>query len=137
MGFNIDVPPESRKDDISDVHLRAMRSNELLHAQFPNPEAIAYLHGWLGRNTVQHIHDDDKGTMVALDVKGGKMASFIKWLLHRKTEQEAPDGDEEWPDCCRREYLDSYGALTESVRDDVMGKEAYYREQAPTAGPRR
>ncbi|KEY69160.1 hypothetical protein S7711_04942 [Stachybotrys chartarum IBT 7711] len=128
MAFEIAEPAAATVDEISDVHLRAMESNELLHAQFPNPSSIEYLHGWLGRNTTEHVRDDDKGVLVALDAEHHATASFIKWLVHQGKNEDAEDvvDNEEWPESCRREYLDSYGQLTESVRKDVMRNESYY-----------
>ncbi|KAH7312342.1 hypothetical protein B0I35DRAFT_53364 [Stachybotrys elegans] len=126
MGFRITIPQGERKDELSNIHLRAMESNELLHAQFPKAQSIEFLHGWLGRNTLEHMQDADKGVLVALAEDDEEtMVSFIKWLVHPKATEE--ETHEEWPECCRQEYLDSYGDLTQRVRDEVMGAESYYR----------
>jgi hypothetical protein len=126
MDFRITTPPKERRDELSDIHLRAMEPNELLHAQFPNAQSIEFLHGWLGRNTLEHIHDEDKGVLVALAHDGtDTVTSFVKWLVHSAAAED--EAHEEWPAYCRQTYLDSYGDLTQRIRDEVMGKESYYR----------
>lgn len=130
MSLKIAVPREDDASKVSDVHLNAMEANTLLHAQFPNPASQAYLRGWLGRDTVHHIRDDDKGILVARDAHTNEIVSFVKWLVHKETAGGAEPAveDEPWPETCRRVYLDGYAELTQKVRDQAMGKSQYYRK---------
>lgn len=130
MTLEILVP---RKEDalvIANLHLRAMDSNALLHAQFPNPSSVEYLRGWLERDTIQHICDDDKGILVTRDKQTKDTVSFIKWLVHKGDEDGAEPiaDDEPWPETCQRKYLDSYGEITQAVRNKVIGGSSYYRK---------
>ena len=125
MVFTIAIPSEQDVPTVSDIHLRPMDSNALLHAQFPDQSSLAYLRGWLGRNTGQHIREEDKGVFVAKCAASGETAGFVKWLVHRRDAEEEED---KWPETCRKEYLDSYAELTEGVRRHVMGTRPYYRK---------
>lgn len=127
------VVPASEGDEheVARVHLKAMDKNELLHAQFPNREALDFLQQWLEKDTLEHISSSDKGVLVARDNETGEIASFVKWIVHRVVDEQTTD-DEVWPSFCRSEYLDSYADLTAGVRKMVMGNdEPYYRESLP------
>lgn len=130
MPLEIGTPREDDVSAISDLHLRAMDANILLHAQFPNAPSLQYLHGWLDRDTVQHLKDNDKGISVSRDLETQKIVSFVKWLVHRDEsgDTEPTVDDEPWPETCRKEYLDSYSEITQNVRKEVMGRSSYYRE---------
>jgi hypothetical protein len=129
MAIVICTPSEADATAISTVHLKAMDENLLTHAQFPSPEGLQFFHAWLERDTLQHLKEEDKGVLIAKDEETGEVMSFVKWLVHRPEEEEAPQVEEEWPEVARKEYLDPYAALTESVRVRVVGeKTAYYRE---------
>ena len=130
MALRIEPGTAGDAEDIADVHLRAMEDNLLLHAQFPNPESLAFLRNWLAKDTVEHTQDLGKGVLVARDEASGEIASFVKWLVHRPAEQDSsePAQEEQWPESCRVKYLDSYSALTQRVRDSVMGDKPFFRE---------
>lgn len=128
MTLVICTPSEADAAMVSTVHLRAMDENLLTHAQFPSPEGLQFFHGWLERNTLEHLRDEDKGVLVAKDEETGEVLSFVKWLVHRPGE-EVQQVEEEWPSVAREEYLDPYAALTETVRRRAVGDmAAYYRE---------
>lgn len=132
MGLRVSPAAERDAADIADIHLEAMQDNLLLHAQFPNPESLGFLRKWLAKDTIEHTQDITKGVLVARDEESGEIASFVKWLVHRpatKAEDPAKPAEEEhWPESCRVEYLESYGALTARVRDSVMGDKPYARK---------
>jgi hypothetical protein len=121
---------EGDEQMVARVHLRAMQHNELIHAQFPSEKALDFLRQWLEKDTLDHIHSDEKGVLVTWDNESKDMASFVKWIVHRKVSDEQPDDDQQWPSFCRSEYLDSYADLTANIRQEVMGTEPYYRESA-------
>lgn len=127
MSFEIVVPSENDAPSMASVHLDAMDPNLLMHAQFPNTESLEFLRGWLCRETLDHVRSDDKGVLIARDTDTGKILSFVKWAIHglRQTRSELED---EFPACCRREYLDSYAALTKEARVKVLGDKPHYRE---------
>ncbi|OTA05166.1 hypothetical protein A9Z42_0057890 [Trichoderma parareesei] len=142
MALIVCTPSEADAPAISDVHLRAMDENLLTHAQFPSPEGLRFFHGWLARDTVEHLRDgDNKGVLVVREEEEGgtgRVVSFVKWLVHRpgrddegkkkqKGKKEDEGGKEEWPDVARKEYLDPYAELTRRVREGVLGRgTAYY-----------
>lgn len=129
MALIICTPSEADAPAVSSVHLAAMDENLLTHAQFPSPEGLQFFHGWLVRDTLEHLRDGDKGVLVAKDGETGEVVSFVKWLVHRPGEGEVKPVEEEWPEVARGEYLDPYAALTERVRNRAVGEEAaYYRE---------
>lgn len=135
MSFEISVPSADEASAVADVHLLAMKNDVLTKVQFPTPEAWEFFRGWLGRNTMQHTRDADKGVLVARDRETGEVASFIKWLVHPSGGDEAvAENVEGWSDVCEVKYLTSYGALTKETRKRVMGKQPYYRQ---CAGERR
>lgn len=129
MAFDIVSAVEGDAAEVADVHLKAMDDNALLHAQFPSDESLAFLRGWLANDTVQHMKDDNKGVLLAKDVKSKEIASFVKWQVHRaqKTSTDQPAQAENWPEGCRTQYLEPYGELTERTRTQVMGDSPYYR----------
>ncbi|KAL5083096.1 hypothetical protein Trisim1_002188 [Trichoderma cf. simile WF8] len=127
MSLILCTPSETDVSAVSTVHLRAMDENLLTHAQFPSPEGLQFFHGWLERNTLEHLRDEDKGVLVAKDGETGEVVSFVKWLVHRPGEGEQEQvEEEEWPDVARAEYLDPYAKLTERVRDRAVGEAAAY-----------
>lgn len=129
MAFDIVPAVKGDAAKVADVHLNAMGDNALLHAQFPSPESLEFLRGWLENDTAQHVEDGSKGVLIAKDDRSKETASFVKWQVHggKKASIDQPAQAEEWPDSCRTEYLDSYGELTARVRKEVMGDSPYYR----------
>ncbi|KAM5348723.1 hypothetical protein ACJ41O_008546 [Fusarium nematophilum] len=126
MAFEIVVPSEKDAPDMASTHLAAMDANLLMHAQFPNAESREFLRSWLCKDTLEHIRSADKGVLIARDTETGKIASFVKWAIQRQTRQGDNEEPEEFPACCRREYLDSYAALTKDARVRVLGIKPHY-----------
>ncbi|KAG6034580.1 hypothetical protein E4U41_006486 [Claviceps citrina] len=73
--FHIDVPLADDAPIISDIHLRAMDSDLLTHAQFPNTQALDFFRDWITSNTVEHSHEAGKGVLVARDAATGEIAN--------------------------------------------------------------
>ena len=131
MAFKIVVPSIDDASIVANTHLRAMDSNELLLAKFPDAECWSFLREWLRKDTIEHITDGkDKCILVARDTKTGQITSFVKWLIQRPKESpDDPDAEEEqWPATCRTQYLDTYTTLTKEARKELMGDQPYYRE---------
>ncbi|KAM4063064.1 acetyltransferase (GNAT) domain-containing protein [Hirsutella rhossiliensis] len=127
MGFDIAVPSADEAAAASDIHLRAMDANLLTQAQFPGPAAREFFRGWLTRNTFQHARDADKGVLVARDPASGRVASFVKWLVHGPGGAEVAARDlEGWSDICGTAVLRSYGELAEAARRQALGTSPYY-----------
>jgi hypothetical protein len=124
----VERPAERDASKVADIHLEAMNENELLHAQFPSPEALNYLRRWLAEETVEHLQAPDKGVLVARDGESREIAGFVKWLICRGAQSQPPTVEEEWPSFCQAECLTAYADLTASVRKSVMGNDPYYRE---------
>ncbi|KAK7415279.1 hypothetical protein QQX98_006028 [Neonectria punicea] len=131
MAFDIVVPSENDAADVASTHLAAMDPNLLMHAQFPNTESLDFLRGWLRKDTLDHIAGDNKGVLIARDTETGKMVGFVKWNTQRQRrpgDKEEEEHEEEFPACCRQEYLDSYAELTKEARRKVLGDRAHYRK---------
>lgn len=130
MAFDIVPAIEGDAAEVADVHLRAMEDNALLHAQFPNTESWTFLREWLQNDTVQHVNSGSKGVVIAKNGDSKDIASFVKWEVHggqRVCADQQPAQTENWPDCCRTEYLEPYGELTARKRKQFMGDAPYYR----------
>lgn len=119
---------EGDASEVAEVHLKAMDSNELIHAQFPSPDALDFLRSYLEKETVEFLQSSDKGVLVAKDSQSGEIASFIKWVVHHGDAEELSPADDIWPSFCRTEYLNPYANLTASIRKSVIGSDSYYRE---------
>jgi hypothetical protein len=130
MAFDIGALSPHEAADISDIHLKAMNSNPLLHVQFPTKNALEDLRVWLTGDTMKHLEHADKTMLVARDRASGRVVSFIKWQVYARRDFGAPEIDvgEEWPESCRREYLNRYEAAVQEVLQRVMGHDPYYRE---------
>ncbi|KAH7013452.1 hypothetical protein EDB80DRAFT_372576 [Ilyonectria destructans] len=129
MTFEILVPSENDASEVASTHLAAMDANLLMHAQFPNAKSREFLGEYLLKDTLAHIADDDKGVLISRSTDTGKIASFIKWNVQRQRrpdDKDEEEHDEEIPECCRREYLDSYAELTKKARRNVLGDRAHY-----------
>ena len=128
MPFDIIVPSRGDAAGLASLHIAAMDANLLMHAQFPNDEARQFLHSWLCEDTQHHIANDNTGVLIARDADTGRIASFVKWNVQRPNEKEEQEPDENIPECCRREYLDSYAELTKKARREVLGDQPHYRK---------
>lgn len=131
MPFNIAIPSNNDAVELANLHLAAMDANLLMDAQFPNDDARRFLHAWLCNDTKHHIANDSMGVFVARDVDTGKIASFVKWNVQRPNgadHGQQPDEDDHVPECCRREYLDSYAELTKKARRQLLGDRPHYRK---------
>ncbi|CAG9992573.1 unnamed protein product [Clonostachys byssicola] len=124
MEFSIAPPTPSGAGEIAEIHLQAMSSNLLLHAQFPSDEALGFVRAWLTKDSVDHLENPSQGILVAKREGTGETLGFVKWTVHREPERE--EEHEELPDSCRAIYVYSYVELTARVRKEVMGTEPYY-----------
>lgn len=131
--FDIVTPLVDDAHVISDIHLGAMKSNLLTHAQFPSPQALDFFHGWITKNTIEHLHDTDKGVLIARDPATGAVASFIKWLEYGTGGEVSPPPstrtvEDEWPEFCGRDVLDDYTNIAADARKRILGERAYFRK---------
>lgn len=132
MTFDIAIPSAEDAVTITDTHIRAMDSNELLHAKYPDVECWSSLRESILKNTLDHIADNrDKCILVARDPETSQIASFVEWLVQRRGEstgdQDENEG-EQWPATCRTHYINTYTATTKEARREVMGNKPYYRK---------
>lgn len=119
--FDISAPSEGDAGHIASIHLAAMNSNILLHAQFPTPEALQNLEVLLASLTVSQLRDPKVGVLVARHPQSREIVSFIKWDLPVHGSLE--DGMEEfkWSEGCCQEYLDEYASLAEEAKQRAFG----------------
>jgi hypothetical protein len=132
MTFDIVIPTAQDAVTITDTHIRAMDSNELLRAKYPDVECWSSLRESIRKNTLAHIADGrDKCVLVARDPKTGQIASFVEWIVQRRGELDGARDEaeeEEWPTTCRTQIVNDYTAATLDARREVMGNKSYYRK---------
>ena len=133
MAFGIDIPTVDDAPLLADLHLRAMDSNALTRAQFPNTEAMDFFRAWLTENTKEHIMKPKKGILVARDEETGQIASFVKWLDNPTGEQtnitvEGSLIERGFPPFCGRDILEEYANITAAARRNIMGPRPCYRK---------
>ena len=129
MPVTIEAAHEADAAASARIHLEAMDYNLLLHSQFPNAEALAWLQDFLEKDTTEHINGEGKRMLVARTEGEAEPAAFVKWSIYGGEEPNAEDFA--WPDFCRAEYLDSYGELTANTRKKVLGQAPHYRKCDP------
>ncbi|KAL8997419.1 MAG: hypothetical protein Q9169_003282 [Polycauliona sp. 2 TL-2023] len=66
-------------DRIADIHMAAFGSNELLLAQFPDPDVRTQLRDCIARKAADDIRDPNIAVLVTRDQD--KIVSFAKWSL--------------------------------------------------------
>ncbi|KAK3381526.1 hypothetical protein B0H63DRAFT_207635 [Podospora didyma] len=129
---------------IAEIHLAAMDSNPLLHAQFPTSSSLAALQTFLESHTAIQLLVAASGTggggvLVAQDPQQHDqgwppmVVGFAKWdspsssSHHREDVVKLETGDlQQQVEGCRREFLDGYAALAEEAKKRVFGDEGCY-----------
>ncbi len=129
--FDVSPPLEGDAARIAAIHLAAMESNPLLHAQFPTPESLGALHDFLEAYTVEQLPNPQAGILVARDSASGQVASFARWDYPSvgdiaSVKIEASDLKDAHG--CRPEFLDGYALLAEEARARCFGETACYSE---------
>lgn len=127
--FDLKVPSQGDASRIAAIHLAAMESNILLHAQFPTQEALQNLEPFLASLTVSQLKDSNVGLVAACHPQKGEVVSFIKWdlpVVQGNREDEMKDF--KWSDGCCQEYLNGYASLAEEAKQRAIGDLACYRK---------
>lgn len=129
--FAISAPSEGDASRIAAIHVAAMNSNILLHAQFPTPKALRNLEGSLASLTMSQLKDPKVGVLAAHHAQSREIVSFIKWDLPA-LEGNLDDEMEEfkWSDGCCQEYLDEYASFAEEAKQRAIGDLACYRKSS-------
>ncbi|KAK4241769.1 acyl-CoA N-acyltransferase [Achaetomium macrosporum] len=126
--FVITRPHEADAPRIAEIHLAAMDSNPLLHAQFPTPESLESLQQFLRAYTAEQLQNAASGVFVARDPDTGLIAGFMKWDSPSHPEDvKLESGDLRYLEGCRREFLDGYAALATEAKSRCFGDEPCYR----------
>ncbi|KAK3692818.1 hypothetical protein B0T22DRAFT_495841 [Podospora appendiculata] len=115
---------------IAEIHVAAMDSNLLLHAQFPTPESLRRFQTFLA-GYYQPASDGSfesvvasEGVLLARDPESGAIASFAKWDRCRVAATKLEAGELRDLEGCRREFLDGYALLAEEAKKRSFGGEA-------------
>jgi hypothetical protein len=111
---------------IAAIHIAAFNVNPLLHAQFPTPQGLADLQGFLAEDTIEELSDPTKAVLV-VKTGEGKIISFAKWTLPEAGDEVLHE-DTAWPKGCVRELLDEYYMKAEGVKRSIIGGEKCYRK---------
>ena len=118
-------------DRIASVHLSAFDSNVLLHAQFPTPASLAFLHSLLSQellHTIQNVQAAGKAVMVVRDTEAeNQIIGFAKWDLPSVSNKEYHAGVT-WHMDVRQEFLDVYYEKAERAKARVIGDKSCYRK---------
>jgi hypothetical protein len=130
MARNFDVtrPQEADAPRIAEIHLAAMDSNPLLHAQFPAPDSREALGRFLEAYAAEELRDPAaSGVLVAREPETGAIAGFAKWDSPSHPENvKLESGEMRDLEGCRREFLDGYVALAEAAKKRCFGEEGCY-----------
>ncbi|KAK4190856.1 hypothetical protein QBC35DRAFT_377081 [Podospora australis] len=128
LEFKIIRPSEVDAARIADIHVAAMYSNPLLHAQFPTPESLRALTSFLEADIAGAIRNAATGILVAQDPETGVIAGFIRWTSPSHPEDvKLESGDLQYLEGCRREFLDGYTSVAEAAKDRSVGDKPCYR----------
>ncbi|KAK3503447.1 hypothetical protein B0T13DRAFT_486292 [Neurospora crassa] len=120
---------------IAQIHLLAMQTNPLLHAQFPTRKSQDALECFLARDTQQKIGPlqtsthRDVGIWVARLEGEDEIAGFIWWeypppnvdkgkgKIDEDKKKKLEDGEIKYLPGCRREYLEEYARLASEAKE--------------------
>ncbi|KAK0659175.1 hypothetical protein QBC41DRAFT_308014 [Cercophora samala] len=130
MGQDIVIsrPSEADARRIAEIHISAMDSNPLLHAQFPTPEGLQALHRFLEAETLDEIRDPVSGVLVARDGPAGPVTGFVKWTSPSHPQDvKLEKGDIVHLEACCRRFLDEYASLAEQAKERSVGDKPCYR----------
>ncbi len=119
--FDILRPSATDAPRIAAIHLAAMSSNPLLHAQFPTPSSLAALERFLTTYAAAQLQDPPGsgaggGALIARDPATGEIAAFARWDSPREPEGEMLEGEIGGLEGCRREFLEGYAVRVEEAR---------------------
>jgi len=127
--FKIARPCPADAPQIAKIHLEAMESNPLLHAQFPTSESLDAARQFLAAYTEKQLASDASGVLVARDPESDAVVGFVKWDSPSHPEVVKVEGGElREISGCRPEFLDGYVALAEEAMKRSFGDRACYRE---------
>lgn len=134
MKWDILTPSYEDANRIAEIHVAAMDSNILLHAQFPTPEALDKLEELLACMTVSQLKDRQVNkVLVARHPDSSEIISFIKWEMPRASGTEGKETEAEaeeftWSEGSCQQYLDEYALLAEAAKQKAIGELACYRK---------
>lgn len=77
--FELSRPLETDAPRIAQIHLAAMDTNPLLHAQFPTLEGRQNLERFLAEHTAKQIRRGKEGILVAREPETGAIVGFARW----------------------------------------------------------
>lgn len=127
--FIISRPDASDAARIAEIHIAAMDSNPLLHAQFPSQTSLAAAQDYLAEYTAAQLDSPVSGVLVARDPNTNNIVGFAKWDSPSHPEDiKLESGDLQSCKGCRREFLDGYVALVEEAKKRSFGDKPCYSE---------
>ncbi|GAB1315814.1 N-acetyltransferase domain-containing protein [Madurella fahalii] len=104
-------PLEADASRIAEIHVAAMDSNPLLHAQFPTSDSLVALQRFLEADTADRLRNPTSGFLVARDPEAGTIAGFVRWDSPSHPEHvKLESGSLRNLEGCRREFLDEYSS---------------------------
>ena len=130
--FEITRPSVTDAPRIAAIHLAAMSSNALLHAQFPTPASLAAVEGFLATYAAAQLQTPPGGggggALIARDPATGEVVAFARWDSPREPQGgKIEDGEITGLEGCRREFLDGYAVRAEEARGRCWGGGECYR----------
>lgn len=123
MVLELGTPTDADADEIASLHLLSFDSNVLLHAQFPTPQSLKGLQGFLSQDAIRDLQDPGKTLMVVRDSETSRIVSFAKWDLPAPAKHHA---DVTWPDGCQQRLLDEYYEKAEAEKKRLVGDTPCY-----------
>ena len=129
---------------ISEIHMAAFSSNEMLLAQFPTPDIRAALKNGIEKKALADINDPKTSVLVVRelemmqmevdvdgarnDVETGKIISFAKWSHPVLDGEDHSEPQWVWPEGTEREILEKWTKVVDEAQEKVLGREPSYRE---------
>ncbi|KAB5566590.1 acyl-CoA N-acyltransferase [Coniochaeta sp. 2T2.1] len=128
--FHISTPLTADVARIASIHVAAMDSNTLLHAQFPDPETLGRLRTFLENYLTNELTNPKAGILVARDAVTDEIVSYAKWDYPSSggddDKGKVETGDLRNMEGCRREFLERYTALAEQAKKRAFGEGPCY-----------
>ena len=130
MTLKITVASEEDAARISDIHMAAFGTNEMLLAQVPTEKARQGLRKCIARKAAGDIKDPRIDVLLVRDTKIDNQAiAYAKWSSPSSTsETETPWI---WPDGTRHDILDEWIKILSEADVSIMGNEPCYRKKDP------
>lgn len=134
MERELSTPTANDCGRMAEIHVRAMETNPLLHAQFPTSESIRRLEVFLAEHYASIITPRSPArsrVLVARHLPSRQVAGFAAWDVPAEEmaeEEKLESGDIASLEGCQKQYLEDYAALSAGAAVELLKGEKCYRK---------